>query len=106
MIRAVFLKNTDGNLRGVSVEGHAGFAEAGRDIVCAGVSSALQLTANAITDSFGIPAKVTVRENQVRIRLPEGAFPTAEKLLEAFRAHLTALAEDYPDAIQLNIMEV
>ena len=49
MVTAKFTQK-DGKLVAFDVSGHAGFANAGEDIVCAGVSSALQLTANGITE--------------------------------------------------------
>lgn len=44
MIEAVLYEDGDGELIGFKVEGHAGYARKGEDIVCAGVS-ALVLTA-------------------------------------------------------------
>ena len=44
------LAERNGNFVGFSVSGHAMFDEAGRDIVCAAVSSAVQLTVNGITE--------------------------------------------------------
>jgi len=42
MIRATFLESKSGELQGFIVEGHAGYAPAGEDIVCAGVSALVQ----------------------------------------------------------------
>ena len=43
---------------GFRVTGHAGYAESGSDIVCAGVTTAVQLVANGITECAGIIAEV------------------------------------------------
>ncbi len=56
MINADFQKK-DSVIIGFSVKGHAEFADEGEDIVCASVSSAVQLVANAITDFFAIKQK-------------------------------------------------
>ncbi len=45
MIRVVVYKRTDQSYSGIKVSGHAGYAEYGSDIVCAGVSA---LVLNAI----------------------------------------------------------
>ena len=47
MIKYTF-KKTDGVIQSVKVRGHALFGEYGTDIVCASVSTALIMTANAI----------------------------------------------------------
>ncbi len=47
MISSVFKKN-NGQIDSVKVTGHAGFAKKGADIVCAAVSTAVIMTANAL----------------------------------------------------------
>ena len=89
-----------------TLSGHAGYADAGQDIVCAGVSSAVMLTANAVTEQFREKAKVTVEENKISLQLPSNAGVASHKLLEALLEHLTALSEDYPNTIKIIVSEV
>lgn len=42
MIQATFFVNESGELTGFLVHGHAGYADVGQDIVCAGVSALVQ----------------------------------------------------------------
>ena len=49
MIRVEFTKSGE-LLTCFSVSGHAGYDDYGHDIVCASVTSAVQLTANGITE--------------------------------------------------------
>lgn len=101
MIRAGFVKK-DGRYQSFVVSGHAGYAQSGSDIVCAAVSSAVQLTANAVTDVAGIKAKVQVNEDNIALTLPEGCESDAgELIISALYLHLSLLAEDYKDAIQV-----
>ena len=102
MITAEFTGTAD-RLLSVQVSGHAGFAPAGEDIVCAAVSSAVQLTANAITEVRKAPCRVTVLENAVSI-VPESS--AAQEFLQALYLHLSLLAEEYPGTIHLKISEV
>ena len=44
----VYYKKVDGIIKSVELSGHAMFDENGKDIVCAGVSTALTTTINAI----------------------------------------------------------
>lgn len=105
MITVHFGRSSQG-LVAFSISGHAGYADAGQDIVCASVTSAVQLTANAITEQFGVNAKVTVDENKISLRLPTGAKKGAQLLLEALFEHLTVLSEDYKNTIQIIVSEV
>ena len=104
MIRAVFRRSRDG-LCGVEVSGHAGYADAGQDIVCASVTSAVQLTLNGITEVLRAPAEVAVQQNRITLRLSEQN-PAAARFLEALYLHLELLAQEYTDNLQLTILEV
>ncbi|MDD3193301.1 MAG: ribosomal-processing cysteine protease Prp [Oscillospiraceae bacterium] len=93
-------------IKAFSVSGHAGYADKGQDIVCASVTSAVQLTANAITEQFRERAQVTVGENQISLRLKSDAGREAALLLQALLEHLTILSEDYKNTIQIIVSEV
>ncbi|MGI6404210.1 MAG: ribosomal-processing cysteine protease Prp [Oscillospiraceae bacterium] len=101
MIQAIFTRTAQG-LGAFEVTGHAGFAPAGEDIVCASVTSAVQLTANGITEILGVPATVTVEENRICLALP--AFPQegAREFLQALYLHLTLLEQEYPQHITVS----
>lgn len=89
-----------------SLSGHAGYADAGQDIVCASVTSAVQLTANAITEQFAEAAEVTVQENRISLCLESNAKKETFLLMQAFLEHLTILSEEFEDTIQIIISEV
>lgn len=103
MIHAVF-ERKNGRLCSVRVSGHAGYADAGQDIVCAAVSSAVQLSANLITDTFQEKAKVTADED-ITIRLKSNTGNGAA-VLNGLCTHLRYLSEDYPGTITIEITEV
>lgn len=109
MITAKFLSK-EGKLIGFKVSGHADFSDFGNDIVCASVSSAVQLVCNTITEYFKSNAKVFVDENQgISLKLIDysnsnGVFSIA--LIESFKLHLENLLEDFPKNIKIKITEV
>ena len=107
MIRARFLTDA-GRLCGFSVSGHAGFADAGEDIVCAAVSSAIQLTANGITEILGLAASVEAQDDTISLRLAPNSQGegSAEAFLKALRLQLSLLAEDYPQNVKVTCTEV
>ncbi len=104
MIRAEFYES-QGKLKGFSISGHAGYAESGLDIVCASVSSAVELTANLITDGFSIPAEVSAIEDTV-ICMIESPDENSEKLLKMLNIHLGFISEEFPKTIKITTTEV
>ena len=97
-------------ITGFDSQGHSGYAEAGADIVCAGITSAIRLVEATVNDVLGLAASVKVRESDTSIsfRLPGGLAPTAEStcqaLLTGLMVYLVQLAEEYPQHI--SVMEV
>ena len=95
---------------GFTVKGHSGYAEAGSDIVCAAVTSAIRLTECAVNDVLGLEAPVKVRQKDasITLKLPAQLGPanedTCQVLLTALMVHLVQLAEEYPDHI--TVLEV
>ena len=85
---------------GFKVQGHAGFAPAGQDIVCAAVSAMTMLTVNLIEDAFGIKSDLRVDEERGIITLTvEEETPTASKIIGAFKQELVGLSVEYPQNI-------
>lgn len=105
MILASFSKQNHYFVK-VSVSGHANFADSGEDIVCAAVTSAVQLTANGITEILHQPAQVTVLENEIIIALGDIVSQQASQFLEALHLHLSVLAQEYPNNITITLAEV
>lgn len=82
---------------GFEISGHAGYKEAGRDIVCASVSSAVYLTVNGITDVICCRAYVKVDDSGViRFILLDRGNKSALDMIRSLELHLSSLAEDYP----------
>ena len=82
-------------------KGHAGFAEAGQDIVCAAVSILTTTCANALETVAGVEPRVEASSGSMRLRLPENAGHDAQVILGAMRQGLRDLAEEYPRYFQL-----
>ncbi len=104
MINAEFFDN--GRKIAFIINGHAGFADSGEDIVCAAVSSAVQLTVNGITEIIKVMADVEVLENEISLKLPPHAPLEAISFVEALYLHIKLLSEDYGDFIKVFVTEV
>ena len=103
--------STEGSrIVGFEVKGHSGYAQAGEDIVCAAITSAVRLTESVINDVLGLEASVKVREKDasITLKLPNSLGQTNEStcqtLLTALMVHFVQLAEEYPDFI--SVLEV
>ncbi len=100
--------NTDGRITGFCCSGHSGYAEAGADIVCAAVSTAVTFASDTITEVLGERAKLRVDEQTAEITLK---LPATCEEEDAVQAVLTGMMltlshwrDEYPDYIE--VMEV
>ena len=90
---------------GFDARGHSGYAEAGSDVVCAAVTSAVRLAECAVNDVLGLEAAVKVRQKDayLSLKLPAKLGQTAEStcqtLMTALMVHFAQLHEEYPDHI-------
>ena len=97
----------DKRIIGFDAIGHSGWAEAGSDIVCAAVTSAVRLVDATVNDVMGLCASVKVNEKDgsIALRLPGGLAETAEStcqnLLAGLMVYLTELHDEYPDNIEV-----
>ena len=100
--------HTEGNrIIGFDSQGHSGYAEAGEDIVCAAITSAIRLVDATINDVLGLAASVKVRESDASIsfRLPGGLSEvdehTCQNLLTGLMVYFTELRDEFPENIEI-----
>ena len=106
MINIVFHLNI-GIIYGFDISGHSGWDEAGKDIICAAVSSAAYMTANTVTDIMNIYADTFVDDGKMHINITN--MQDAEKaqiILRGFLLHVNELSTQYNDFIKVEISEV
>lgn len=94
MVKANFYRK-DGMYCGFIISGHAG-GKYGQDIICAGVSSAVMLTVNTVTDFFVSDVNVKITENKVGLKLnnPQND-NNSRALIFSLENHLKLLSEEY-----------
>ena len=97
--------NRDGRITGFSVSGHSGYGEAGSDIVCAAVSTAVTFAEATINDVLGAQAKTKVNKEEARVTLQLPASCEEEDAVQAvltgMMLTLSNLRDDYPDHIEV-----
>ena len=103
----VTFRSEGGRIIGFDSQGHSGYAEEGADIVCAAVSSTIDLVIATINDVLGLAASVKIRESDafISLRLPGSLGQTAEStcqaLLTGLMLYFTELHDAYPDNIEI-----
>ncbi|MCR4794979.1 MULTISPECIES: ribosomal-processing cysteine protease Prp [Ruminococcus] len=103
MIRAEFYEKK-GLLTGFRFSGHSGYADAGEDVACAAVSSAVQLTAN-ILEELGHSPDISVGDNVIECICGNGG-DVPSRVLNVLRKHFEAILEEFPNTIKIIISEV
>ena len=96
MIRAVFAPD----FSGFSLSGHAGYADAGEDIVCAAVSAMTNLAVNGM-EAFGAVAQVTAKEEGFLSYRMDNDCGEAKRLMRSFYEELAQLQNLYPKHIRV-----
>lgn len=72
MISVSVMRDDNNDITGFKVSGHAGYAKAGYDIVCAGVSAVTVGTVNAIEALTGTVMDADMKDGFLSAALPEG----------------------------------
>ena len=105
MIQVKFSKKTTGNIVSFEMTGHADFAEAGSDIVCAAASVLAQNTVNSIEQLAGYQPIVDIDDGylyfEVLSDLSEQQQKVTNILLDSLLIGLQGIEEGYGDYIQV-----
>ena len=104
---SVIFHTVEDRIIGFSAQGHSGYSEAGSDIVCAAITSAVRLVESTVNDVLGLAASVKVHERSgaVEFRLPGGLSAanesTCQALLTGLMLLFSELHSEYPDNIEV-----
>ena len=98
-MRATFFRRGD-RITGFDLDGHCG-GVAGRDIVCAAVSSAAYLTANTLTEVCGLAANISEADGKLHLRLTDKDASRGDDVMNGFYLHLCGLRDQYPKQIEI-----
>lgn len=103
MIRVEVWRTPDGALSRFRIQGHAGYDEHGRDIVCAGVTAVAETAILGLERVAGQPCRVQRSQGYLECRLEPAAAadPTARVVLETMLLGLKDIEKDYGSFIRL-----
>lgn len=104
MIQAEFFE-LKGLKYGFKIGGHADYSDSGSDIVCAAVSSAVQLTVNII-ENFSLCPHTNVDESDNSVKCIVGKkCNDCDRLIASLMMHLKAISQEFPNTITITNTE-
>jgi uncharacterized protein YsxB (DUF464 family) len=106
MINVTIYRTDDGKIRAFTVSGHAGFAERGKDIVCAGVSAVSFGAINAVMKLTNVKPMIEQgKGGYLHCELPpiadEAVAEKVQLLLEGMVVSLQTIERDYSKYVKL-----
>ena len=115
MTKVVFLRR-DGDKYGFREQGHAGYAEAGNDVLCAALSAMTMLIINAAEVAYASDVDYTIDEETTNISvICRSALPEFEEderkryavsgLFLAYYYQLNDLLEEYYDYLEVEVVD-
>lgn len=85
---------------GITVSGHANYAEAGKDIVCAGVSALIQTLIKSIGDLTEDKIEYEISPGRADIHYRDLS-DAGKLLIDSFFIGVCAIADEFPDHIRI-----
>ena len=105
MINISIIRHSDQSIAAFEVKGHAGYAERGKDIVCAGVSAVTVGTVNAVEALLGVELEAEMAEGFLRVRVPDVEDASKrgqiQLLLESMLVMLNSIRESYGQFVDI-----
>ncbi|MBQ9785550.1 MAG: ribosomal-processing cysteine protease Prp [Clostridia bacterium] len=113
MTKIVFFRS-GGVFYGFEEQGHAGFAEAGNDVVCAAISAMTMLLINTIEVAYASSVDYEIDEGATRIRVcAKAALPEFESddykryavsgIMMGYYCQLSDMLEEYADYLDVAV---
>ena len=99
-------------IEAVEFKGHAALADAGEDVLCAALTSAIRLIETTVNDVLAVGAAVKVKEEKalISLKLPgdmgEENEVVCQALLAGVMVYLAQLSEEYPENLTVLDTEV
>ena len=107
MISATIVKKPDGEYVGFQISGHAGYEEAGKDIVCAAVSALAINTVNSIEALTADKSHGQEEDGLLRFKLTDGCSEQSKLLLDSLVLGLKSIRDTYgKEFLKLSIREL
>ena len=87
-------------LDGITIDGHAGYAEAGKDIVCAGVTALTENMIDSIESLTKDEIQYEISPGRVDIQF-KNLSEDGKLLVDSFFVGICSIAEDFPEYVKI-----
>ncbi len=92
---------------GFHIKGHSDMNPEGPEILCAAVSSAAYMTANAVTDVIGLDPELRAADGDMYLKVKtESEAIKCRDIFGGLKLHLCSLSEQYPKYLTISNSEV
>lgn len=93
----IFISRTE---TGISIRGHANYAERGKDIVCAGISTLVQSLIQSIEELTTDTIQYSMQPGTVDIK-HGNLSEQAQLLMDSFFVGVNLIADEYPENVRV-----
>lgn len=101
MINVKIVRNTEGLISSYEIKGHADYAQAGFDIVCAAVSALTQAAANGLSEHLKREVDCFCIDGELKVNLTQAPDDLTEAVLATMLMALQDIAEQYPKRVRI-----
>ena len=104
MVRATY--TVDENTHTLTVTGHANYAEYGKDIVCAGISSIVQALIGWLEENYYKANNITVNPKEGEVIISCEGGEDIDAVFNMASIGLEQIADSYPSHMQIDIIGI
>ena len=105
MVRVTLSRDSRERLSSFFADGHAGWADAGEDVVCAAVSTLLQAAWLGLSEVMGIAVEGAKSDGRLSLTWPAAARedPGVRAVAETVARSLETLAAQFPEHVRVEV---
>jgi uncharacterized protein YsxB (DUF464 family) len=109
MLHVTIYRDKKKKIRSYEASGHCGFEEEGKDIVCSGASTLLQVSILGIDKYCNIKPEVNISRGNLTCKIPELKDNLVgrdiQTILETMFIGLTEIEKQYPEYLKVNLIQ-
>ena len=101
MIKIKIDKDLNNFIVGYTVNGHAGFAPDGQDIICSAVSTLTMVAINGLEEHLQREVVYEISDGHLQVKLKKAPDALSQAILATMEIGLKDLAEQYPQLVSI-----
>ena len=101
MIKINIDKDLNNFIVGYTVNGHAGFAPDGQDIICSAVSTLTMVAINGLEEHLQREVAYEIKDGYLQVELKQTPDDLTQAILATMEIGLKDIAEQYPQRVRI-----